>query len=550
MTSRRLLVALLLIAALGVLGYAARLPILLNLTGLISDIRSPRAPNRPVEWAQGPATAAVPADQRPPNVVVILLDDLGINDVSTYGGGMPEVPTPNIDRLAQQGVRFDRGYAGNAVCSPSRASLMTGRYATRFGFEYTPTPGNMAKVGAMLSDKTRAQPVIVHQERARELPSFDEMGMPPSELTIAELLKPRGYHTVHIGKWHLGTTHEFRPNQQGFDETLIMENGLYLPEDDPQVVNSKQDFDPIDRFLWANMRYATSYNGGEWFEPKGYLTDYYTDEAVRVIEANRHRPFFLYLAHWAPHTPLQALKSDYEALAQIEDHRRRVYGAMLLAIDRSVGRVLDALEAQGIADNTLVVLTSDNGAPNYIALPDVNHPYRGWKLTLFEGGVRVPFVASWPARIPAGQQFPHMVSSIDLLPTIAAATGAELPTDRVIDGVDLLPHLTAAQPEPPHDVLFWRDGSYQMVIARGWKLQQSQRPAKDWLFHLDQDPTEQTNLAATHPAKVAELKVLLAAHNAQMVAPLWPSFIEFPVLVDKTLLDAPEPDDEYVYWQN
>jgi uncharacterized sulfatase len=357
---------LLVVAVLAVTLYALRMPILLHITGWISDIKNPRAPNRPVPWQQGPDIAST--TPQPPNVIVVLIDDMGINDVSSYGGGMPEVPTPNIDRLAAEGVRFDRGYSANAVCSPSRASLMTGRYATRFGFEFTPTPGNMAKVASSLSDPTRQHPVVVHPERARDIAPFNELGMPTSELTIAELLKPQGYHTVHIGKWHLGGTPEFRPNNQGFDETLFMESGLHLPEDSPEVENSKQDFDPIDKFLWPNMRYAASYNGGEWFEPKGYLADYYTDEAVRVIEANRHRPFFLFLAHWGVHTPLQALKSDYDALPATLSHRERVYGAMVKSIDRSVGRLLEALKAQGIDDNTLLVFTSDNGAPGYIGL--------------------------------------------------------------------------------------------------------------------------------------------------------------------------------------
>ncbi|MES2883388.1 MAG: sulfatase [Pseudomonadota bacterium] len=544
---KRLLIPLIVVASAGAL-YVLRLPILLHATGWISDFKHPRAPNRPVPWQQGPATAS--ADARPPNVIVILIDDMGINDVSSYGGGMPQVPTPHIDRLATEGVRFDRGYAANAVCSPSRASLMTGRYATRFGFEFTPTPGNMAKVAPLLTAGNRLRPVIVHKDRAAHIAPFNELGMPPSEVTIAEVLKTRGYHTAHIGKWHLGGTTEFRPNNQGFDETLFMENGLHLPQDSPEVENSKQDFDPIDKFLWPNMRYAASYNGSDWFEPKGYLADYYTDEAIKVIEANRNQPFFLYLAHWGIHTPLQALKSDYDALPATMSHRERVYGAMVVSIDRSVGRILAALKAEGLDDNTLVVFTSDNGAPGYIGLPEVNKPYRGFKLTLFEGGVRVPYLARWPGRLPAGVQYPNPVSSIDLLPTIAAAAGAELPKDRVIDGVNLLPHLTGAKAAAPHEVLFWRDGSYEMVLAKGWKLQQSQRPAKTWLFHLDEDPTEQRNLAESQPEKVAELRALLAAHNAQMKPALWPSFVEFPVMVDKTL-DQPEaPEDDYVYWQN
>jgi arylsulfatase A-like enzyme len=548
---RFLLITLLVVAALAAGLYASRMYILLHITGWVSSIKNPVGPNREVPWQRGPEVPVLPAGERPPNIVVILFDDLGYNDVSTYGGGMPEVPTPNIDAVAASGVRFLRGYSANAVCAPSRASLLTGRYHSRFGFDFTPTPGNMARVAPMLvAEGNRRLPAIVHTERAKQVADFDELGLPPSEITLAELLKPAGYHSVHIGKWHLGGTPELRPLNQGFDESLYMENGLYLPVDHPDVVNSRQDFDPIDRFLWANMRYATSYNAGDWFEPRGYLTDYYSDEAVKVIEANRNQPFFLYLAHWAPHTPLQAARADYDALAHIPDHRRRVYGAMLRAVDRSVGRVREALEAQGLADNTLLIVTSDNGAPNYIGLPEVNQPFRGWKLTLFEGGVRVPYVAQWPAQIPAGTDFAHPVSSIDIVPTAVAAAGATLPGDRPIDGVNLLPHLRGETSEPPHDTLFWRDGSYQMVISRGWKLQVSERPDKVWLFHLDADPTEQNDISAQHPQQVAELRALLDAHNAQMVEPMWPSFLEMPVLVDKTLVDPESEDDEYVYWQN
>ena len=250
------------------------------------------------------------------------------------------------------------------------------------------------------------------------------------------------------------------------------------------------------------------------------------------------------------HTPLQALKSDYDALPATMSHRERVYGAMVVSIDRSVGRILAALKAQGLDDNTLVVFTSDNGAPGYLGLPDVNKPYRGFKLTLFEGGVRVPYLARWPGHLPAGTQYHNPVSSLDLMPTIAAAAGAALPSDRAIDGVNLLPFLTGAQTTVPHDVLFWRDGSYEMVMAKGWKLQQAERPAKTWLYHLDQDPTEQHNLADSNPEKVAELKALLTAHNAEMKPALWPSFIEMPVMVDKTLDQPESADDEYVYWQN
>jgi uncharacterized sulfatase len=348
----------------------------------------------------------------------------------------------------------------------------------------------------------------------------------------------------------LGNAPKFLPNQHGFHESLNMESGLYLPENDPNVVNSKQDFDPIDQFLWPNMRFAVSYNGGKWFEPAKYLTDYFTDEAITAIKRNKNRPFFLYLAHWGVHTPLQASKEDYDSLPNITDHRRRVYAAMVKSIDRSVGRVMQTLREEGLDDNTIVIFTSDNGAPGYIGLPEVNKPYRGWKLTQFEGGVRVPFVAKWPGRIAPGTQYKAPVSSIDILPTVLAAAGARLPTDRVIDGVNLLPFLSTQAAAQPPRALFWRDGPLRTVQEGGWKLTVSERPKKDWLFNLDQDSTEKVNLAAQQPQKLAQLKALLQSHHAQMPAPLWESFFEAPIFIDKTLDQPKTAEDEYTYWSN
>ena len=550
---RKLLITAVVLAALAALAYANRLLILQYTLGWSTDIQHPRDANRPVPWQAGPAVAAEPAAQRPPNIIVIMADDLGINDVSTHGGGYAAqgVPTPHIDSIARNGVRFDNGYAAAAVCTVSRAAFMTGRYPWRFGVEFTPTPGAMARVaGSLYADPSRLHPVRVDMEGAAQARNFGELGLPPSELTLAEVLKTRGHHNIHIGKWHLGSTPEMRPGNQGFDESLFMESGLYLPQDHPGVVNSKQDFDPIDRFLWPNMRYGVSYNGGRWFEPARYLTDYFTDEAVTAIQRNRNRPFFMFLAHWGVHTPLQAAKADYDALAQIPDHRRRVYGAMIRSVDRSVGRVLQALREQGLEDNTIVIFTSDNGAPGYLGLPEVNRPYRGWKLTLFEGGLRVPFVAQWPGRIAAGSRYAAPVSSIDILPTVAAAAGASVPADRPIDGVNLLPFLAPAAPPQPARPLYWRDGPYRTVQDQGWKLIVSSRPRRDWLFNLNLDPTERTNLVQREPGQLSRLRQLLQTHHAKMPPPLWPSFIEMPVAIDKTLDQKQVESDEYTYWYN
>ncbi|MEM6748035.1 MAG: sulfatase-like hydrolase/transferase [Pseudomonadota bacterium] len=507
-------------------------------------------PTQEIAWAQGPSAA--PEGDRPPNIVFILADDLGINDISTYGGGMAggTVPTPNIDRLRAGGVSFDVAYSGTASCAPSRGMLMTGRYPTRTGFEFTPTPGRMSSIVATIANRNRSgRPKIKVNPEGGQIP-YEQQGLPGSEITIAEVLQDAGYHTVHIGKWHMGREGEFTPNNQGFDESLLMASGLYLPEDDRDVVNAKLDFDPIDRFLWAGMEYAAQYNDGEWFEPGGYLTDWWTDEAVEVIEANRNRPFFLYLAHWAVHTPLQATKEDYEALAHIESHRERVYAGMMLSLDRSVGRVLDALDAQGLTDNTIIVFSSDNGGAGYIGVPEVNHPYRGWKLTFFEGGIRVPMFMKWPSQIEAGTTVTAPVSHIDVMPTLAAAAGAPLP-DIEIDGANLLPIARGETEERPHDAIFFQSAGYQVVRAEDWKLQLGARPGTVHLFNLADDPTEQVNLADQHPEKVASLTAMIEEHQANARPPLYPHQIEGVIAVDETINEPFDiGDDEFIIWPN
>ncbi|MBC7919315.1 MAG: sulfatase-like hydrolase/transferase [Rhodoferax sp.] len=541
------------LVALAAIAYTNRIYILQYSLGWQTDWRYPREPNHPVPWEQGPATPDKPLALRPPNIIVILADDMGINDVTMNGGGLAAegAPTPNIDSIARDGVRFDQGYSGAPVCTVSRAALLTGRYPWRFGVEFTPTPGAMARVaGALYADPNAPYPVLIDKTKAEKSKDFNDLGMPASEITMAKALKARGYRTLHIGKWHLGSTAEMRPNNQGFDETLFMESGLHLPENSPLVVNSKQDFDPIDKFLWPNMRFGVSYQGGKWFEPSKYLADYYTDEAITAIKRNKNRPFFLYLAHWGVHTPLQAAKADYDALGNIKDHRLRVYAAMVKSIDRSVGRVLQTLKDEGLDENTLVVFTSDNGAPGYIGLPNVNKPYRGWKLTMFEGGIRVPYVAKWPGHIAAGTQYQAPITNVDIMPTVVAAAGGVMPADRPIDGVNLLPYLTTKPQVQPGRALFWRDGAYRAMQEDKWKLIVSERPRKDWLFNLAMDPTEKRNLASEQPQKLSAMKAKLETHHAGMPPALWPSFIELPVAIDKTLDQPVTPDDEYAYWSN
>jgi uncharacterized sulfatase len=540
------------VTLLGVLAYVFRTDLIL--LGVKNRPQPEIAAQTPeIDWQQGPQIAAIPAGERPPNVVLILADDLGINDISTYGGGVAGglVPTPNIDRIAAEGVNFTQGYAGNATCSPSRAMLMTGRYPTKTGFEFTPTPASMGQiVGAVASDIRPDMPAGNFDSDAEaQRPPYEEQGLPTEEVTVAELLASEEYHSIHIGKWHMGVGEGLDARAQGFDESLLMNEGLYLPEDSPDVVNAKVDFDPIDRFLWASQRFAGSFNGSPLFQPGGYLTDWWTEEALGAIEANKNRPFFMYMGHWAPHTPLQATREDYEAVGDIKPHRLRVYAAMIRALDRSVGQVLDKLEAEGLADNTIVIFTSDNGGAGYVGLPEVNAPYRGWKLSLFEGGVRVPMMMRWPAGLPAGREISEPVTHIDLFTTIAVATGASLP-DREIDGVNLLPLANGSGPlNRPDNAIYWQSGQYWAVRAGDWKFQIDNRQGKSWLFNLAEDPTEKANLIDRNPGQAKRLLALLERHHKGRKL-LYPAVTSMTVMVDKTLAEEYEVGDEIIYWQN
>ena len=512
------------------------------------------APNQPVTW-QTPASAELAAQgtKRAPNIVLIVADDLGYNDISLNGGGVAgdAVPTPNINSIATNGINFTSGYAGNATCSPSRAALLTGRYPTRFGFEFTSVPITFSKIIAGFKS-AGVHPAIYHSEREAQMPSYEDQGVATSEITIAQLLQQANYHTIHLGKWHLGESPQFRPNARGFDESLgfLAGGSMFLEADDGNVVNAQQAFDPIDKFLWAVAPFKVNYNDSKPFKPASYMTDYLTDEALKAIQANRQRPFFMYLAYNAPHTPLQTTKEDYDALPQIKDHTRRVYAGMIRNLDRNIGRVLSELKAQGLADNTLVIFTSDNGGANYIGLDDLNKPFRGWKATFYEGGMRVPFFMQWPGVIPAGSQFAAPVSHFDLFATAAAVAGAKVPTDRVIDAVDLMPYALGEKTDQPHEQLVWRSGPYQAIQAGDWKLQVSGTQAQSWLYNLKDDPTEQHDLASEQPAKVAELQARLDAFNQQQAAPLWPAMLEAPILIDKPLNRPQTAEDAFIYWSN
>jgi arylsulfatase A-like enzyme len=359
----------------------------------------------------------------------------------------------------------------------------------------------------------------------------------------------------------------------------------YLPDNDPRVVNYRLD-DMLDKMLWANVGYYVSKNGGTKFAPSEFLTDYFASEAVRAIEANKHRPFFLYMAFTSPHTPLQALRDDYDKLSHIEDELTRVYGAIILSLDRAVGTILDALTKQGIRDDTIVIFTNDNGAPSWVMRNGANKPFRGWKGTLFEGGLRVPMFMQWPKYIQPGSVVNDMMGHVDILPTILASAGVatdegrsnsvdggsrEVMGDKAfpLDGVNLLPIINHAQrrsvgvgegyessgggtPDAPHKSLFWRSGHYKAIRKGDWKLQVAARPSVEWLFNLKQDPYEMNNLASSeqHVGIREELINELLQIDGEQSEPLWASITETAVSIDKFFEHDEKEDDEYVYWPN
>ncbi|MEJ6764431.1 MAG: sulfatase-like hydrolase/transferase [Flavobacteriaceae bacterium] len=519
----------------------------------INNFTNPTYENVAIEWENGPISRT----NSKPNIIVVLVDDLGFNQISSYGGGMAngKFKTPNIDKLASDGVLCTNGYSSSPVCSPSRASLLTGRFATRFGYEFTPTTSSMMKAVNIFSKKNEVVDGIYHNDRSENIIDIEQMGIPQSERTIAEMLKPEGYHNIHIGKWHLGHAKDFLPRRHGFDESLRMDQGsLFLPEDDDDVVNAKIDFDPIDKLLWGNLPYAVNFNEGTRIKPEGHLTDYLTNEAVKAIEKNKNRPFFLYLAYWAVHSPLQAKKEDYEKLSFIENHEERVLASMVMTVDRGVGKIRDVLKKNNIDDNTIIIFTSDNGAPGYIGLPDLNKPYRGWKLTHFEGGVHIPYIVSYPNKIPKGKIYDGRVSNLDIFSTVASVAGVDLNRndlrDIKFDGVNILPYLSGGNEGEPERILFNKSGDYSFLIKDGWKLQVDLVQNKKWLYNLNQDPIEKINLIESDIEKLNELELILSNKLSEQVKPIWPSLLDWPIFIDKTLDEKVNKTDEYIFWAN
>ena len=421
------------------------------------------------------------AAQRPPNFIIVYADDLGYADIGSFSTARDarRPRTPHLDRMAAEGIRLTSFYVAQAVCSASRAALLTGAYPNRIGISGALNP------------------------RARH-------GLNPDEHTIAEVLKTRGYATAIFGKWHLGHERPFLPVHHGFDEYYGLPYSNDMWPHHPQQKNVFPDLPLIE----GDKVIATD-------PDQSRLTATYTERAVSFVERNRDKPFFLYLPHTMPHVPLFVSKKFSGATGQ------GLYADVIAEIDWSVGQILDAVKRSGIDNDTLVIFTSDNGPwmsyGNHAGSPG---PFRESKGTTFEGGVRVPFVARWPGRIPKGAVGRRPAMTIDLLPTLAALAGAAVPADRRIDGLDIWPLLSGQRTAgDPHDALYFYWGPELHAVRSGqWKLhlphpyQSLERTADDGapgryvrkeiglsLFDLEKDPGEKINAADAHPEVVARL---------------------------------------------
>jgi arylsulfatase A-like enzyme len=427
----------------------------------------------------GRAPAAAPSAAQKPNFVFFLIDDMGWMDLACQGSKFYE--TPHVDRLAAQGMRFTNAYAACPVCSPTRASILTGKYPARLHLTDWIAGSNRPFAKLRIPDWTKYLPL--------------------EEMTLAEALKPAGYASASIGKWHLGNA-EYWPDKQGFDVNFA---GCQMGQ-------------PPSYFAPYKIPTVPSAPDGE------YLTDRLAEEAVKFIEANKDRPFFLYLPHYAVHSPLMAKKEiieKYQAKARPEDAQRNAtYAAMIQSVDDSVGKVCAALERLGLAGRTVVFFMSDNGG---VAGTTSNAPLRAGKGTLYEGGIREPMIVRWPGVVKPGTTCDAVVTSVDFYPTILTMAGIMWESDGRLDGLNIIPLLLGTG-VPKREAVYWHYPHYHNTLPGGairagdWKLIEYFEDGRVELYNLKDDLSETKDLAAAMPDKAAELRKKLADWRASVGA--------------------------------
>lgn len=475
-----------------------------------------------------------------PNIIFILADDLGKSDLSIYGG--THLNTPHIDAIGREGVVFNEAYVTAPICSPSRAAIMTGRYQERFGYYVQPEekyPRNylyyyMGKYFIRKNDW-----VLDTKPSYPAKKQIKKQGLPPDEITLAELLKAKGYHTGIIGKWHLGFENGFKPNQRGFDYQYGFYSAftLYADKKDPKIeTHIHHEFS--DKYMWRKGRSGTGaiLRNDTLVEEKEYLTFKIKDEAIHYMEKHQHQPFFLYLPFSAPHAPYQVTKEYYNKFSWVTDHNKRVYYAMVAAFDDAVGEIMQKLKDLNLEENTIIYFLSDNGGASYIGATD-NYPLKGGKFSTFEGGINVPFMMKWKGKIPAGIVYNKPVISMDVFASSIAASHTELPHDRVYDGRDLVPYVTGEKNEDPHTALYWKAFHIKAMRKGDWKFIINTRDHWALLYNLKNDKSENINLKSVKPDVLKEMLEDFERWDKETKAPLWPSIMDYRfVIKDSTYL--------------
>ncbi len=470
-----------------------------------------------------------------PNVIVILADDLGKNDISLYYG--QGIETPHIEELAREGVVCTEAYATSAVCNPSRAGLLTGRYQQRFGNERQ-IMSRYARNGFeffIFRHFVDTRPLrLIEPWYSPPMSEVQKQGLPESELSLAEIFHSAGYRTACIGKWHLGYNEPFLPENKGFDEFYGFYEAfsLYAPTGDKDIVNYRHRIFQNKR-IWRQKRKGPSaiVHNGEIMEERGYLTTRIAEEACRFIRENEKSPFFLYVPFNAPHTPFQAPRSYCERLSYVEDQNKRVYYAMIAALDDAVGEIMKQLRESGIEENTLVFFSSDNGGADYTGATD-NGDLKGGKMTQFEGGLNVPFILKWKGRLKPGGKYREPVSLMDIFTTAVSSCDIPLPRYATVDGVDLLPYLGGENKQAPHEYLFWRTDFNKTLRNGRWKLMVNTRDDMLMLYDLREDKQERYDLKEKYPAIVNRLMNELAEWENGLMPPLWPGVMEYETEID------------------
>ncbi|WP_298484659.1 sulfatase [uncultured Maribacter sp.] len=421
--------------------------------------------------------------QEQPNIVFILSDDAGYADFGFQGS--KDFKTPNLDTLAKSGVKFTQAYVSAAVCGPSRAGLLTGKYQQKFGYEENNVPGIMSPSGLQ----------------------GDEMGLPLNQKTIADYLHKLGYKTAVFGKWHMGNTDRFHPTKRGFDEFYGFRGGARSYYEITKDSKKQRKEDRLERGF------------EEFKESELYLTDALAKETMNFMERNKDNPFFVYLSFNAVHTPMEAREDDLKKIPPHLTGKRRTLAAMTIGLDRACGQVLQKIKDLGIEKNTLIVFGNDNGGPSD-SNESNNHPLSGTKANHLEGGIRIPFLMSWKGKLKKGTTYNNPISTLDLLPTFVSVAGGDVSAIKDLDGVNLLPYLEKGNEEKPHETLYWKKENRGAIRHGDYKLIRfPDRPAE--LYNIEQDISEVNDLASQNPEKVKEMYKMLFQWELTLERPLW-----------------------------